>query len=72
FERIAQDDRHLEVRRLVAGPTAARIFPAWAMRHDPARSWMWTPTQVATARPSGATPDEVMVVFQRIAAEAEG
>jgi len=71
FERIAQDDRHLEVRRLVAGPAAARIFPAWAMRHDPARSWMWTPAEVADGAPERATPDEVLAVFRRIADEPD-
>lgn len=71
FERIAKDDRHLEVRRLVAGPTARRIFSAWAMRHDPARSWMWTPAEVADGAPERATRDEVLAVFQRIAAETD-
>lgn len=70
FERIAKDDRHLEVRRLLAGPAATRIFPDWAMRHDPARSWMWTPDQVADGVPERAGRAEVLGVFQRIAAEA--
>lgn len=70
FERIAKDDRHLEVRRLLAGPAATRIFPDWAMRHDPARSWMWTPDQVADGAPERADRAEVLGVFQRIAAEA--
>ncbi|WP_396594106.1 BLUF domain-containing protein [Brevundimonas sp. R86498] len=70
FERIARDDRHLEVRRLLAGPAAKRIFPDWAMRHDPARSWMWTPDQVADGAPERAGRAEVLGVFQRIAAEA--
>lgn len=69
FERIARDHRHLEVRRLVAGPTDIRIFPDWGMRHDPARSWMWTPADVADGVPERAGRDEVLAVFQRIAAE---
>lgn len=69
FERIARDDRHLEVRRLLAGPTASRIFPTWAMRHDPARSWMWTRDQVADGVPERASRDEVLAVFQRLAAD---
>ncbi|MBX9617320.1 MAG: BLUF domain-containing protein [Brevundimonas sp.] len=70
FERIAKDDRHLEVRRLLAGPAATRIFPDWAMRHDPARSWMWTPDEVTDGAPERAGRAEVLGVFQRIAAEA--
>lgn len=70
FERIAKDDRHLDVRRLLSGPAATRIFPNWAMRHDPARSWMWTPDQVADGAPERADRAEVLGVFQRIAVEA--
>lgn len=71
FERIAKDDRHLEVRRLLAGPTASRIFPDWAMRHDPARSWMWTPAEVADGAPERASRAEVLALFQRIADEPD-
>lgn len=71
FERIALDDRHLNVRRLLAGPTASRIFPAWAMRHDPARTWMWTPAEVAEGVPERAGRAEVLALFQRIAAEPD-
>jgi hypothetical protein len=69
YARIAGDDRHLEVRRLVAGPTEARIFPQWAMRHDPARSWMWSPAEVVAGAPERASREDVLAVFQRIAAE---
>ena len=72
FQRIVKDDRHGDVRRLVAGPAAQRIFPAWAMRHDPARSWMWTPAQVADGAPERATRADVLAIFQRIAAEPGG
>lgn len=71
FERIARDDRHLEVRRLLAGPAASRLFPDWAMRHDPARSWMWTPAQVADGAPERASRAEVLAIFKRIAAESD-
>lgn len=69
FERIAKDDRHLEVRRLLGGPAAGRIFPDWAMRHDPARSWMWTLAQVADGEPERASRAEILSIFKRIAAE---
>jgi hypothetical protein len=71
FERIARDDRHQAVRRLLAGPTAHRIFPDWAMRHDPARSWMWSPDQVADGAPERASRDEVLAIFQRLAAQPD-
>jgi hypothetical protein len=73
FARIARDDRHLEVQRLVSRPIAQRLFPDWAMRDDPARSWMWTQQEVANGALERATEAEVVAVFERLAAEsAEG
>ncbi len=71
FERIANDDRHGDVRRLLAGPATHRIFPDWAMRHDPARSWIWTAAQVADGAPERADRAAVLAIFQRIAAEPD-
>jgi Sensors of blue-light using FAD len=47
FARIVKDNRHLEVNLLSRVPVTDRLFPAWAMRDDPARSWMWTQKEVA-------------------------
>lgn len=41
-DRIRHDDRHTDVRLLVMRAASGRLFPEWAMRHDPARSWMWS------------------------------
>ncbi len=69
FARIARDDRHLNVRCLLAGEVEDRLFPDWAMRDDPARSWMWTPAEIADGRVERADEAEVIAVFARIAAE---
>lgn len=69
FARIRKDDRHTDVTTLVHGPIDKRLFPEWAMRHDPARSWMWTPEQVASGAFEKASEDEVRAVFARLAAE---
>jgi hypothetical protein len=69
FARIAEDDRHLEVQRLVSRPIEQRLFPDWAMRHDPARSWMWTQEEVDNGAIERATEEEVVAVFERLAAE---
>ena len=69
YVKIARDRRHLEVRRLVHGPVEARLFPDWAMRDDPARSWMWTPQEVAARAIDAATPDALVGVFERVAVE---
>jgi hypothetical protein len=72
FTRIARDDRHLEVERLVCRPIEERLFAAWAMRDDPARSWMWTQQEVENGAIARATEQEVVAVFERLAAEPVG
>jgi hypothetical protein len=70
FARIAKDDRHLEVQRLVSRPIDQRLFPDWAMRDDPARSWMWTQQEVDNGALERATEAEVVAVFERLAGES--
>ena len=68
FGRIASDDRHLDVERLVAGPVAERQFPAWDMLDDPARSWLWSASEVAAGAIAAASPGAIVAVFDRVAA----
>lgn len=69
FARIARDDRHVEVQQLVSRPVEQRLFPDWAMRHDPARSWMWTQQEVDDGALGRATEEDVVAVFERVANE---
>lgn len=69
FARIARDDRHLGVQCLLAGSVEGRLFPDWAMRDDPARSWMWSPAEIAEGRVERADEAEVVAVFTRVAEE---
>lgn len=69
YGRILRDDRHVEVQRLVTRQVEQRLFPDWAMRHDPARSWMWTPGEVDDGAVGRASEAEVVAVFERVAAE---
>lgn len=70
FVRIEKDDRHLAITPLSRMEVADRVFPDWAMRHDPARSWLWSPDEVGRGRVQEATPDALQRVFARAAAEA--
>lgn len=70
FERISADDRHLAVTLLNRAKVAARVFPDWAMLHDPARSWLWTADDVARGAIAHASPGALQQVFARAAAEA--
>lgn len=69
YARIVSDDRHLEIDRLAYHPARERFFPAWAMRSDPARSWMWSPTEVAKGAAAQATHQQLIEIFERLAAE---
>lgn len=68
FRRIKHDDRHTDVVLLVNGEAGTRLFPEWAMRHDPAQSWMWTAGEVTAGAVAAATPDQARAVFTRLAA----
>lgn len=68
---IAKDDRHLEVVRRVSRVIEERLFPDWAMRDDPARSWMWTADEINRGALDRAKPDDYIAVFRRLAAEPD-
>jgi Sensors of blue-light using FAD len=70
FATISGDDRHQDVHVLVRGPITHRMFPAWAMRDDPAQSWMWSQCDVASGAVESATPHEVIAIFERLAEHA--
>jgi len=71
YRRIQRDDRHLEVRRLTRKAITTRLFPAWAMRHDPVQSWMWTQAEVEAGAPDEATPADIIAIFERLAKEPQ-
>ncbi|WP_298970298.1 BLUF domain-containing protein [uncultured Roseobacter sp.] len=71
FERICLDDRHVDVTKLVEEPVNDRLFPTWAMKHDPAESWMWSPLEIHLGALKSATIRDVRSIFIR-SAEAEG
>ena len=64
--RIARDDRHLDVQVHVAEPVAERVFGDWAMRHDPAATWIWSQDQIAGGAVVRATIEEVTGFFLRL------
>lgn len=72
FERLLVDDRHLAVSLLSRVEVADRLFPQWAMLHDPARSWLWSADEVGAGAVRAATPAALQRVFVRAGAEAAG
>ncbi len=71
YRSIARDDRHLEVVKRVSRPVTERLFPKWAMRDDPARSWMWTASEIDQGALDRATPAEFIAIFTRLASEID-
>ena len=69
YQRIAMDDRHVEMNLLLSREINERLFPKWAMRDDPARSWMWTQQEVSDGAVAAATPQDIIAIFERLARE---
>jgi hypothetical protein len=67
YDSILEDDRHLEVTRRMHRQTEARLFAGWAMRDDPAQSWLWTKTEVDAGALDRADPADFLAVFERVA-----
>lgn len=67
YARILNDDRHVEVTKLVDRPIQHRLFPGWAMRDDPADSWVWSIEEVRDGAIERSTEDEVLGFFARLA-----
>jgi hypothetical protein len=67
YDSILEDDRHLEVALRVHRQTEMRMFDGWAMRDDPAQSWLWTKAEVDGGALERATAAEFLAVFQRVA-----
>ena len=69
YARIRGDDRHIEPRKLVDREIKTRLFPGWAMRDDPAQSWVWSIEAVRDGAIERTTEDEVLGFFNRLAAD---
>lgn len=69
YQRINIDPRHLEVQKLLTRQIDKRMFPEWAMRSDPAQSWLWTAEEVKDGAVKKANTDQILAVFERMANE---
>ncbi len=68
YARIRLDDRHVGPRTLMRRMIKTRLFPDWAMKDDPAQSWVWSIDEVRDGALERATEDEVLGFFNRLAA----
>ncbi len=67
YQRIRRDDRHLEVTPLLTRTIEQRLFPGWAMRDDPAETWVWSIDAVRDGAIDRATEEETLGFFKRLA-----
>ena len=69
YHRIARDDRHVEVRELSRRTIADtdRLFARWAMRDDPAQSWVWSRAELDDDILDRTTEADVVAIFERLA-----
>tara|TARA_B100000902_G_scaffold374647_1_gene403817 strand:+ start:777 stop:1214 length:438 start_codon:yes stop_codon:yes gene_type:complete len=65
FNKIQHDDRHVEIKLLKEGMHAERLFPQWAMRDDPIRSWMWSREEVDAGALDRINALDAFNIFQR-------
>ncbi len=70
YAKIKVDDRHQDVEPLARDDAVTqRMFPDWEMLEDPARSWLWSPVEIAEGALAQANPEAVRAVFARVARE---
>ena len=67
FEKIQNDDRHLDIMILLEEETHDRLFPDWAMKDDPVESWMWSKAEVADGAVKKCSREEILDIFKIIA-----
>ena len=67
YRKIEQDDRHVEVKLLVRSKIEDRLFPNWAMYHDPAATWFYSPEDIADGALARASARDIRAIFLRVA-----
>lgn len=71
YARIFHDDRHANVTLLVSEAVTDRLFGAWDMLHDPAKSWIWTMEEIANGKIETLADGEAVDVFTKLASKVE-
>jgi len=72
FALIGEDDRHFDMRLLLAEDMGERMFPNWAMLDDTAPSQFWSAEDVAAGALEVASPEALRAPFLRLAAAHPG
>ena len=70
YAKIAVDDRHGDVRLLLADTVSERLFPRWEMLDDEAPSLLWSQAEVAGGAIETTSPAELVRIFARLSESA--
>ena len=70
YAAIQNDDRHVNNCHLFDQSINKRIFPAWAMKDDPVKTWMWSREEVSNGIVKSLSKAEVEEVFVKLSREA--
>jgi len=70
FARIAEDDRHANVRVLLSQAVNDRMFSDWAMLDDEARSLTWSREEIEAGAIANASDADLISVFADLAERA--
>ena len=70
YKSIQNDDRHININQLLDQSIEKRLFPAWAMKDDPVKTWMWSREEVSNGIVKSLSKAEVEGVFIKLSREA--
>ena len=70
YAAIQNDDRHINIYHLLEKNVDKRLFPAWAMKDDPVKTWMWSREEVSNGIVKSLSKNEVEEVFVKLSKEA--
>ena len=67
YNKILNDDRHLDIELLVKELCEDRLFPTWSMKDDPAKTWFWTKDEIDSGILSTVSKNDLLGVFDKVA-----
>ena len=70
YAAIQNDDRHINIYHLLDQNVDKRLFPAWSMKDDPVKTWMWSREEVSNGIVKSLSKAEVEEVFVKLSKEA--
>ena len=67
YNKILNDDRHLDIELLVKELCEDRLFPTWSMKDDPAKTWFWTKDEIDSGILTTVSKNDLLGVFDKVA-----